>query len=132
MICLINCLFYNKKQQFGPFVYRLGHVVFILERGVRFPQGPPLMEHFVYLILTSNNKKYISYVGYTKNIKKRLELHNKGKGAKFTKNRSWKLIYLKKYPSKIIAMKEEYRLKKNYIKRKLIKEKYLKKIKNDI
>ena len=25
----------------GPIVYRLGHVVFILERGVRFPLGPP-------------------------------------------------------------------------------------------
>ena len=37
MISLINYFFYNKKQLFGPFVYRLGHVVFILERGVRFP-----------------------------------------------------------------------------------------------
>ena len=27
----------NKRSKFGPFVYRLGHVVFILERGVRFP-----------------------------------------------------------------------------------------------
>jgi len=26
-----------KNFKFGPFVYRLGHVVFILERGVRFP-----------------------------------------------------------------------------------------------
>ena len=25
----------------GPFVYRLGHKIFILERGVRFPQGLP-------------------------------------------------------------------------------------------
>ena len=27
----------------GPIVYRLGHVVFILERGVRFPLGPPIL-----------------------------------------------------------------------------------------
>ena len=26
-------------QQDGPFVYRLGRKIFILERGVRFPQG---------------------------------------------------------------------------------------------
>ncbi len=90
------------------------------------------MCYFVYLIISSNKTNHISYVGYTKDIKKRLELHNKGKGAKFTKSRSWKLIYLKRYPSKIIAMKEEYRLKKNYFKRKSIKEKYLKKIKNNI
>ena len=25
----------------GPIVYRLGHMVFIHERGVRFPLGPP-------------------------------------------------------------------------------------------
>ena len=34
---LINSFIYNKRSKFGPFVYRLGHVVFILERGVRFP-----------------------------------------------------------------------------------------------
>ena len=34
---LINHNFCNKRLQFGPIVYRLGHVVFILERGVRFP-----------------------------------------------------------------------------------------------
>ena len=28
---------FYKRSKFGPFVYRLGHVVFILERGVRFP-----------------------------------------------------------------------------------------------
>ena len=33
----IKIEFCNRKLKFGPFVYRLGHVVFILERGVRFP-----------------------------------------------------------------------------------------------
>ena len=37
IIDLINKDFSNKRPQNGPFVYRLGHVVFILERGVRFP-----------------------------------------------------------------------------------------------
>ena len=40
-ISLINRLFYNKKRQFGPFVYRLGHG-FILERGVRSPRDRQL------------------------------------------------------------------------------------------
>ena len=35
----------------------------------------------------------ISYVGYTNNITKRLNLHNTSKGAKFTKGKSWKIIY---------------------------------------
>ena len=65
-------------------------------------------------------------MGYTNNLKKRLLLHNIGKGAKFTKGRSWKLIYFKKYKKKNIALKEEYRLKKNYKLRKEIKNNYIK------
>ena len=80
----------------------------------------------VYLIISNKNKKYLSYVGYTNNLKKRLLLHNSSKGAKFTKGKKWKLIYSKDYSSKSIAMKEEYKLKKNLKLRKLIKEKYIK------
>ena len=69
--------------------------------------------------------RYISYVGYSKNIKKRLILHNTSKGAKFTKGNKWYLIYKKSYNSKITAMKEEFKLKKNYKLRSLIKKKYL-------
>ncbi len=81
----------------------------------------------VYLIISVKNKKKITYVGYTNNLKKRLLLHNTSRGAKFTKGNKWKLLYSKEYSSKSIAMKEEYKLKKNYKLRKLIKEKYLKK-----
>ena len=80
----------------------------------------------VYLIISNKNKKILSYVGYTNNLRKRLLLHNSSKGAKFTKGKKWKLIYSKDYSSKSIAMKEEYKLKKNLKLRKLIKEKYIK------
>ena len=76
---------------------------------------------YVYLIISTNKDKSISYVGYTNNLKNRLLLHNKGKGAKFTKGRKWKLIYYKKYKNKSIALKEEYKLKKNFKLRKKIK-----------
>ena len=81
------------------------------------------MPYFVYLIITKDkNKKRFSYVGYTGNIKKRLNLHNSGKGAKFTRGKKWKLVYYKKYDSKTTAMKSEYKLKKNYKLRNLIKK----------
>ena len=80
------------------------------------------MTFFVYLILSQNKKKKISYVGYTKNLPNRILLHNKGKGAKFTKGRKWKLIYYKKYKTKSEAMIEENKLKKNYKLRKLLKQ----------
>ena len=85
------------------------------------------MKHFVYLIITHYNKRLISYVGYTNNIKKRLKLHNSSKGAKFTRGRKWKFIYKKSYNSKSKAMKNEYLLKKNKKKRFEIKQKYQKK-----
>ncbi len=77
---------------------------------------------FVYLII---NKNKISYVGYTNNLKKRIEKHNSSKGAKFTRGRKWILIYSKGFLNKSEAMKEEYKLKKNYILRKKIKNKFL-------
>tara|TARA_B100000579_G_scaffold428998_1_gene440070 strand:+ start:727 stop:975 length:249 start_codon:yes stop_codon:yes gene_type:complete len=79
------------------------------------------MTYYVYLIISKIKKKTISYVGYTKDIKKRLILHNSGKGAKFTRGRFWKLVYSKKYRSKTKAMREEYKLKKNLKLRKIIK-----------
>ena len=87
------------------------------------------MKHFVYLIVSFGNKRLISYVGYTNNIKKRLKLHNSSKGAKFTKGRKWEIIYKKSYNTKSEAMKNEYLLKKNKKKRFEIKQKYQKKYK---
>lgn len=87
------------------------------------------MVYYVYLILSKKLNKYISYVGYTNNIEKRLRLHNKSKGAKFTKGNFWKLIYYKKYNDKVIAMKEEYKFKKNYKLRNKIKNNFINKIK---
>ena len=70
------------------------------------------MPFYVYMILTKINDKYLTYVGYTKDLKKRLTLHNTSKGAKFTKGKKWKIIYSKKFNTKSKAMREEYLLKK--------------------
>ena len=79
------------------------------------------MPYFVYLIVSKlKNKKKISYVGYSKDLKKRLNLHNSGKGAKFTRGKKWDLVYYKEYNTKSDAMKSEYKLKKNYKLRKKI------------
>ena len=82
------------------------------------------MTYFVYLIASSlkNNKKF-SYVGYTNDLKIRINLHNAGKGAKFTRGKKWKLVYYEKYDSKSTAMKNEFKLKKNYrLRNKIIKK----------
>ena len=79
------------------------------------------------MLLDTSNK--ISYVGYTNNLIKRLNLHNSGKGAKFTRGRKWKLIYKMKCESKVDAIKQEILLKKNRTLRSKIKSKYLLNIK---
>ncbi len=82
-----------------------------------------LMSFFVYM-LKSVQKKSITYVGYTKDLKNRIKLHNSGKGAKFTRGRKWKLIYKEKCSTKNRAISREYYIKHNRKIRNLIKEKY--------
>ena len=79
------------------------------------------MKHFVYLIINYHNNKFTTYVGYTNNIKNRLKLHNSSKGAKFTKGRKWKIIYKKGYNTKTEAMQNEFKLKKDRLKREKFK-----------
>ena len=82
------------------------------------------MTYFVYLIGNNRHEKFTTYVGYTNNIEQRIKLHNRGKGAKFTKGRKWKLLYYEKYTSKREAILREDYIKKNRKLRNLIKKKY--------
>tara|TARA_B100000242_G_scaffold88267_1_gene59300 strand:- start:56 stop:301 length:246 start_codon:yes stop_codon:yes gene_type:complete len=76
-------------------------------------------------MLKSKSVKPITYVGYTNNLKKRIILHNSGKGAKFTKGRKWVLIYKEKFKSKNKAISREYYIKKNRAFRNKIKNEYI-------
>ena len=78
------------------------------------------MAFYVYM-LKSKGAKSVTYVGYTKNLKKRIAQHNSSKGAKFTKGRKWKLIYKEKLNSKSEAISREYYIKNNKALRNKIK-----------
>ena len=78
------------------------------------------MVYYVYM-LKSLGKKSVTYVGYTNNLIKRINLHNKSKGAKFTRGRKWKLIYKEKLNSKKEAISREYYIKHNRTLRNKIK-----------
>tara|TARA_Y100000590_G_scaffold284797_1_gene320545 strand:+ start:1112 stop:1372 length:261 start_codon:yes stop_codon:yes gene_type:complete len=82
------------------------------------------MSYFVYLLGSYQKSKLTTYVGYTKDLKKRLNLHNSGKGAKFTRGRTWKLLYSEKFNKKNKAISREYYIKKNRKFRDLIKKKF--------
>ena len=81
------------------------------------------MSFYVYM-LKSLGSNSVTYVGYTSNLKKRISLHNSGKGAKFTRGRKWKLIFKEKCNSKSEAISREYYIKHNRRIRNKIKNKY--------
>ena len=63
------------------------------------------------------------YTGYTTDIKKRVAVHNSGKGAKYTRARlPVKLIYAEGFASKEEAMSAEALFKR---KKRLFKESYI-------
>ena len=65
--------------------------------------------YFTYMVLCSDNTLY---TGYTDNLKRRMEAHNSGKGAKYTKARlPVELVYWEKHATKQKAMQHEYAIK---------------------
>ena len=76
-------------------------------------------------MLKSRSIKPVTYVGYTNNLKKRINLHNVGKGAKFTRGRKWILIYKEIFKSKKEAISREYYIKNNRTFRNKIKNENL-------
>ena len=76
------------------------------------------MVHYVYFIKTLDGYAPKTYVGYTNNLNLRLKKHNSGLGAKSTRGYEWKVIYKKRFYDKRLAMSFEYKLKKDFKKRR--------------
>lgn len=69
--------------------------------------------YFVYVLGSEPNKSFRNYVGWTNDLNKRLNKHNMGKGARFTKGRQWRLLYAEKYATRSEAMSREWYLKRD-------------------
>ncbi len=75
-------------------------------------------KNFVYIVKCSDGTLY---TGWTNDIEKRIEKHNKGQGAKYTRARlPVSLVYKEVYETKSEAMKREYEIKQMSRKEKLI------------
>lgn len=67
------------------------------------------IEHYIYIVRCKDGTLY---TGYTNNVHARIEKHNAGKGAKYTKTRRpVVLVYQEGYETKSEAMKREYEIK---------------------
>ena len=75
-------------------------------------------------MLIENKRLEIESVEHKNNLEKRIDSHNTGKGAKFTRGRVWKLMYYEKYQTKRKAILRECYIKKNRKFRNLIKDKF--------
>ena len=90
------------------------------------------MQYYVYLLISKHKNKIFTYVGYTKNLQNRLNLHNISRGAKYTKGRKWIVFHKEIYDSKSKAMSREHVLKKDKKFRNILKDKFKKISKNYI
>ena len=67
------------------------------------------MDNYTYIVKCSDGTLY---TGWTNDLEKRIQSHNEGKGAKYTKTRKpVTLVYYETFPTKQEAMKREYAIK---------------------
>ena len=65
--------------------------------------------YWVYVLKAENYKK--SYVGYTDDLPRRLDEHNRGQSSYTSKFRPWKIIYGEEFVTKKEAISRERFLK---------------------
>ena len=78
------------------------------------------MAAFVYVLLSKKKPKR-TYVGWTLDLERRLEQHNGGTGAKFTRGQAWILIYAERHRTRNGAMRREAALKRDRAFRALLR-----------
>lgn len=66
---------------------------------------------FVYVLL--NLSRAVTYVGWTKDLDRRLARHNQGSGARSTRGGQWRLVYAEKHVTRGEAMSREHALKRD-------------------
>lgn len=65
--------------------------------------------NYTYIVMCSDGS---FYTGWTNDLQKRIDTHNAGKGAKYTKSRlPVKLVYYEAFQTKEEAMRREYEIK---------------------
>jgi putative endonuclease len=67
------------------------------------------MSYYVYILLCEDGSYY---TGYTKDVRRRVERHRKGRGARYTRmHQPEKVVYVEEFKSRSEAMKREQKIK---------------------
>ncbi|MCF3627603.1 GIY-YIG nuclease family protein [Thalassospiraceae bacterium LMO-SO8] len=68
---------------------------------------------YVYVLGSADGADARTYVGWTTDVAARLAAHNSGKGAKSTRGRAWRVLYVERYHTRGEAMSREWHLKRD-------------------
>ena len=79
------------------------------------------MDCFVYVLGSADNKRALTYVGWTNDVNQRVAKHNSGKGARSTRGRAWTL-HSERYATRSEAMSREWHLKRDRKFRKRLRD----------
>jgi putative endonuclease len=78
---------------------------------------------FVYVLGSRRGDDRRTYVGWTTDLKRRLQQHNEGLGAKSTRGRTWILLHSERCKTRNEAMSREWHLKRDRKFRTKLREK---------
>jgi putative endonuclease len=77
---------------------------------------------FVYVLGCGGATRCLTYVGWTTDPQRRLDEHNAGTGARFTRGRRWVLLHCERHASMRAAMSREWHLKRDRAFRKRLRQ----------
>ncbi|MBT4739913.1 MAG: GIY-YIG nuclease family protein [Rhodospirillaceae bacterium] len=83
------------------------------------------MAAFVYILGSSGNGGFRTYVGWTNDLERRLSQHNAGTGARSTRGRMWSLLYAERHGTRSDAMSREWHLKRDRKFRKTLSQPFV-------
>ena len=84
----------------------------ILTKRVECPERSRRAYAFMYFVYMIKNFSNQLYVGVTKNLEDRLDYHNNKRGALFTQNGNYKIVFHEEYSNLADARKREIQIKK--------------------
>ena len=74
---------------------------------------------YYFYVLQNIDDESDFYIGYSSNLRQRLESHNRGSNFS-TKNKRWRIFYYEAYLAKDVARRRERKLKNNPRMKKLL------------
>ncbi len=78
--------------------------------------------NIVYVLGSSGRDRYLTYVGWTNDLPRRLARHNAGTGARSTRGRTWIVLHTEAFATRNEAMSREWHLKRDRAFRKQLAE----------